>query len=181
VFSDALEIFQGIDVFGKREVERRHSDQIGVGVNELPRRFVAVQPNELVEQWPRKQHRVALSASIGSERDLAVALPPHVSHAVYRFGTDSGLVAEKNHDRIGSGINRPDARTVRRRAPLAEDRVFNHLRITEGDLLADLISRAAQHDDHLVKPRCSLSLIDDPAEQDASSEGEKLFGLAETA
>jgi len=181
VFSGALEIFQGIDVFGKRAVERDHADQVWVGVNELPRRLVAVQTNELVEQRPRKQHRVAVSALIRSERNLAVALPPLVSHAIYRFGGDSGLVAEKNHDRIGSGIERPDAHTVRRGAPLAEDRVFNHLRITEDDLLADFIRRAAQNDDHLVKPRCLFGLIDDPAEQRASFEGQKLFGLSETA
>src|SRR5262249_24551440 len=130
-----------------------------------------VQPSKLVEQRLRKQHRMSLSALIRSQRDLAVAPPPLVSNPVYCFGVDPGLVAEKNHDRIGSWIERPDAHTVRRGAPLAEDRIFDHLRIPEDDLLTDLISRAAQNDDHLVQPCSPFGLIDDPAEQGGSSEG----------
>ncbi len=96
-------------------------------------------------------------------------------------GIDSGLVAEENHDRVGSRVERPDACAVRRGAPGAEDGVFNHLRISEDDLLTYLFNRAAQNDDHLIKPRRSLCLIDDPAEQRASSERQKLFGLPEAA
>jgi hypothetical protein len=60
---------------------------------------------------------VTLTASIRSERNLAVATPPPVGHAIYRFGIYAGLVAEKNHNRVGSRIDRPDARAVRRGAP----------------------------------------------------------------
>src|SRR5262249_13113413 len=177
----ALVVFQGIDVFGKGAVERDHADQVGVRVNQLPRRLVAVQTNKLVEQRLRKQHRVTISALIRSQRDLAVALSPLVSHAIYRFRIDSWLVTEKNHDRVRSWIERPDAHAVRRGAAVAEDRIFNHLRVAEGNFHADLISRAAQNDDHLVKPFSPFGLIDDPAEQSGSSEGQKLFGLSVTA
>src|SRR5262245_23225173 len=153
VFGSSVEVFHGVDVFGEGAVERDHANQVGVRVNEFPRRLVAVQPDKLIEQRPRKQHRMTLSASIRSKRDLAVAAPPLIGHAIYRFGVYPWLVAEKNHDGIGSQIDRSDAYAVRGSAAFAEDRVFNHLRVTEDDLLADFISRAAQNDNHLVKPR----------------------------
>src|SRR5262245_14465029 len=140
-----------------------------------------MQPDKLVEQRPCEQHRVTLAASIRSERNLAVAPPPFVGHAIYRFGIYAGLIAEENHNRVGSRVESPDARAVRRGASGAEDRVFNHLRASEDDLLTYLISRAAQNDDHFVKPRRSPGLIDDPAEQSTPSEGKKLFGLPEAA
>src|SRR5262245_6664908 len=142
VFAGSPEIFHSVDVFGEGSVKRNHPDQIRIRVDQLPRRLVAVQPDKLVEQRPCEQHRVTLTALIRSERNLAVATPPLISHAIYRFGIYAGLIAEKNHNRIGSRIDRSDASAVRRGAPGAEDGIFNHLRISEHDLRADFISRA---------------------------------------
>jgi hypothetical protein len=84
IFSDALEIFQSIDVFGVGNVERDHADQIRICVNQLLCSLVAAQSHKAVEQRPGKQHRVTHSPSIRSERDLTVAPPPPVGHAISR-------------------------------------------------------------------------------------------------
>src|SRR5262245_23097519 len=106
------EILHRIDVFRKWAVDRDYAYQIGIRINELPRRFVAVQSHKLMEEWLRKQHRVAFSALIRSKRDLAIALSPLVSHAIYCFRIDPRLVTQNNDDRFRSRVERPDPRAI---------------------------------------------------------------------
>ena len=99
------------------------------------------------ESYPQQQ---LIWATLGLVILLATAAIDYRILTSSHWWIYAGLVAEKYHNRVGSRIERPDARAVRRCAPGAEDGVFNHLRISEDDLLAYLISSAAQNDDHFV-------------------------------
>ena len=76
-----------------RAIEGNGADPLAVGVNDLPRGFVALERDELVEEIAREDQRVALAALVRREHDAVAREAPFFHDGVDDGVVDAGLIA----------------------------------------------------------------------------------------
>jgi hypothetical protein len=122
---------------------------------------------------------VTVSSAIRGQYNLISVLPEGLSHPGHYFGTNPGLIAEKNHNGLRLRVDCAYAGAVRRSAPLTEHRIVDDPCRAEVDALADFISRSAKDNDNFIKGGAYASLTDNPFEQRRPAVRQELLWLPE--
>src|SRR5262244_3445124 len=141
---ERLILLPRVDVAGRGPVHGDGTRPVGMGVAQLPRRLVATQGGQRLEEGAREDQRMPEPIAIRDEHDGRGGVSPRLHREIDHRAVHSGLVAEQHRYRFRPLVHRAETCPVGRSAALGERLVLHHRRRAERELAPHLGGRASQ-------------------------------------